>query len=488
MADDTNKKALKSGIWYTVANFMARGVAFLTMPVFTRLMSKPDIGSYSNFASWLAILTSVITLDLYTSVTLAKFDFKEKIDDYISSILLLGSAVTLAFFLCALPFKGFITQKLSLNELEFYLLFLIPLFSPSLHILQIKNRLEYRYKLSVSLSLGSAVLSAGIGLLCVLTFSDKLTGRLIGNYTPLFILYVVLFVWFLRRSRRIDVGYWKYGLKISLPLIVHVLSGHVLSSSDRIMITNICGSEYNALYTVAYSCSMVVSILWTSMNTAWSPWAYEQMDKQDYAALKKASRPYLLFFGFVVICSLLVAPELLLLMGGRGYQSAVWVIPPVMAAFVFQFVYSLYVNIETYSKKQKFIALGTAIAAALNIALNYIFIPIYGYVAAAYTTLAGYAVLFVIHFLFVRHLGKAGWYDNRFNLVFLGGFLLLTAGIQALYLNNVVRYVIIGVLFVLSAAACILLRREILYLIKHRSVKKLAARVRDIGDRLLKRN
>ena len=474
---DSSKKALKSGVWYTVANFMARGVAFITTPIFTRLMTKADVGNYSNFSSWLAILTSVITLDLYTSVTLAKFDFKEKIDDYISSVLTLGTLATFVFFLCSLPFKDSIINILSLNEFEYYLLFLIPMFSPSLHMFQIKSRLEYKYKLSVSFSLGSTVLSAIFGLICVLSFNNKLVGRLIGNYTPLLILYIALYVYFFCKSHHVEAKYWKYGLKISLPLIVHVLSGHLLSSSDRIMITRMVGSEYNALYSVAYSCSMVVSILWTSMNTAWSPWAFEQMDKKNYGALKKASRPYLLFFGFVVFCFLLVAPDLLLLMGGKAYLEAVWVIPPVMVAIVFQFTYSLYVNIETFNKKQKFIALGTSIAAILNILLNYIYIPEYGYVAAAYTTLAGYVVLFFIHFLLVKHMGKDTWYDTKFNFSYLLLFLLLMIVVQFLYFNNVVRYIIVSTLFIASCVLCIMLRKEIIYLIKHRSTKMLVNRL-----------
>ena len=354
MESSSAKKALKSGVWYTVANFMLKGIGFITMPIFTRLMAKSDIGDYANFASWATILASVFTLDLHTSVTLAKFEFKEKLNEYISSVLVLGSLTTMAFFLLSLPFKGGLQRLLSLNELEFFLLFLIPMFSPAMQMLQIKNRLEYRYKLSVSLSLGSSVLCAVSGILCVIFFQNKLSGRLIGTYTISILLHMVIYAIFLLRGRRVDTGYWKYALMISLPLILHVLSGRLLVSSDRIMITRMCGKEANALYSVAYSCSMIVSILWTSMNTAWSPWAYEQMDRQDYAALKKASRPYLLFFGFVVFCFLMIAPDILLLMGGRGYLAGLAVIPPVMVAYVFQFVYSLYVNIETFSKKQKY--------------------------------------------------------------------------------------------------------------------------------------
>ena len=59
-----NAKALKSGIWYTAANFLTRSVGLITTPIFTRLLTKADFGAYNNYTSWLAILTIIITMYL----------------------------------------------------------------------------------------------------------------------------------------------------------------------------------------------------------------------------------------------------------------------------------------------------------------------------------------------------------------------------------------------------------------------------------------
>ena len=480
MSTNASGKALKSGVWYTIANFMTRGIAFLSMPIFNRQMSKADIGDYSNFTSWLTIIASVITVDLYTSVTIAKFEFKEKIDEYVSSVLMLGSFITLFFYGVAYLFKGLIFQHFGFNEMELHVLFLYSLVSPALQMFQIRNRLDYKYKLSTFLSLSSVFLSTGISLLCVLTLSEKLTGRLLGFYGPLMAMNLCIYLYLLSKSKKINLSYWKFGLKISIPMVWHVLAAHLLSASDRIMIRNICGSEQNADYTVAYTCSMVVSILFSSMNAAWSPWAFEQMDAENYGQLKKASRPYLLFFGLVVFGSLLLAPELLLIMGGKPYLSALGVIPPVMVAFVFQFVYSLYVNIETFSKKQKNIAFGTSVAALVNVGLNYLLIPKFGYVAAAYTTLVGYAVLFMIHFLFVTYMKKNGWYDTKFNFAFLFFFVIMMFVMMPLYRYTVLRYILIAAFGVGGISFMVIFREELKYLVKHKSTKKLMERLQTI--------
>ena len=53
-------KALKSGAWYTVANFLTRSVGLITTPIFTRLLTKSDFGAYSNYTSWLSIAIIIL--------------------------------------------------------------------------------------------------------------------------------------------------------------------------------------------------------------------------------------------------------------------------------------------------------------------------------------------------------------------------------------------------------------------------------------------
>ncbi|MBQ9504828.1 MAG: oligosaccharide flippase family protein, partial [Lachnospiraceae bacterium] len=53
---NSDAKALRSGVWYTLSNFLLQGIAFITTPIFTRLMTKSDFGSFSNYTAWLSIV------------------------------------------------------------------------------------------------------------------------------------------------------------------------------------------------------------------------------------------------------------------------------------------------------------------------------------------------------------------------------------------------------------------------------------------------
>ena len=328
-------------------------------------------------------------------------------------------------------------------------------------MLQIEKQINHEYKTVVVISFLSSFLSIITSIILILILKNHLYGRIIGHFIPLIIISLVVYIWIIKDGVKITKKYSKYAIKVSLPLIVHLLAGYLLSSSDKIMITKMVSPEANALYSVAYNVSLLVSLLWTSLNNAWSPWAYKQMDEKRYGKLRKYSKPYFIGFLIIVYIAMIITPELLLFMGGRSYMEAKYVMPPVMVGYIFQFVYSLYVNIEFYYKKQKNIAIGTALACITNILLNYIFIPKYGYIAAAYTTLVGYIILYAVHCIFVKKLGVIGWYDNKFFLKLLFASLVYICVCNFLYTASMLRYFVIGAC-VLSLLIFYIFRKKVL--------------------------
>ena len=461
-----NNRVLKAGIWYTISNFLIKGLVFITMPIFTRLMTKNDIGLFSNITSWFTIFSIVATFELYSSLSVARFDYRDDLDSYISSNLVLGTIITFIFYIIFLIFHDFFESIFMIDFITMNIIFIYLLFYPSIQMYQLKNQFVYNYKSTVFISMISAITSTGLSVLLVLLSENKLMGRTIGYFLPLIVISLVVYIILIKNSKKIVKEYWKYALGISIPLIVHLLAGYLLNSSDKIMITKMISPEANALYSVAYTLSMVVSLLWNSMNNAWSPWAYEQMDKKHYEKLKRNSKSYSLFFLGVIFLFMLVTPELLYIMGGKEYMEAKYVLPPVMTGYIFQFVYSLYVNIEFYHKKQKNIALGTIIATIVNIILNYIFIPIFGYIVAAYTTLIGYIVLFIIHYLFVKKLKCTSWYDTKFFVTLLVVSIIYMLICNIIFTFNICRYIIILIEIILFIYIMLKNKNEILNLLK----------------------
>ena len=95
----------------------------------------------------------------------------------------------------------------------------------------------------------------------------------------------------------------------------------------------------------------------------------------------------------------------------------------------FTFTFSLFAAFEFYYEKKHFITIATCMGAGANIILNLIFINIFGYRAAGYTTLVCYIIYDIFHYIFMRkicreNLDNADPYDLKKLLIISGTFLL----------------------------------------------------------------
>jgi len=55
----STKVLLKSSFWYTAASFLTRAIVFITMPLFTRILTKEQYVDFSVFANWMAPLFEI---------------------------------------------------------------------------------------------------------------------------------------------------------------------------------------------------------------------------------------------------------------------------------------------------------------------------------------------------------------------------------------------------------------------------------------------
>ena len=463
---NNNRKALKSGAWYLFANFAVKAMALITTPIFTRLLTKGQFGDYSNYTSWASIAVIIITMSMESSLISAKFDFEDRLNQYNYSIITLTLLSTAVWAILINCLSSFFVEFTGLRLFYLNLIVLYCFFYAVVNIYQINERFHFRYKRSVFLALSIAVSTTVLSVILVLLMEDRLTGRIIGTVLPYIIFGAFLFFHFVKNGDRVDFSTWPYVLKICIPFVPHLLSLTLLNSVDRIMITRICGASDNAMYTVAYTCGHMVTLLMTSMNNAFSPWLGEKLHGEDYQQIKNITRYYIGVFCVLALVLMLFAPEILLILGGSKYLSAKYVMTPVAMGCVCQFLYTLYVNVEQYKKKTVGMAFASASAALLNYVLNAIFIPKYGYVAAAYTTLVGYLFLLLIHMLLVKHINVGDLYDNRFVVLIVVLMIGLTLGVNVLYGRTLLRFITILIVLCALGILAFLKRKIVIRLVR----------------------
>lgn len=449
MANNLNRQAFKAGVWYTISNFVIRGLAFLTTPLFTRLITKEDYGLYSNFTSWLSLITIIATFDLHSSLQRAYFDYKEDIDSYISSVVSMSFLITLICYGVSVFFMPFFSTLFNMNPLYIHIMFLTILVSPGLQMIQVKHRFMMKYKLVTLLTFITAISCSTISVILVLLMRDDFAARVYGNFFPLVLINGSLVAYIFIKGKRINTAYWKYAAGISIPLVFHLIGGLIMNNTDRIFITKYCGAEYTALYSVVYSISMIVFLLNTSLNQAWNPWLFDCLNKNEYAPVRKYHKPFIAFYCAISIAVMLLAPEIVYIFGGEQYMQAIYIMPAIIMGLVCQFMYSLFVSTEIYHKKTTGIAVRTLTAGLVNLVLNIVFIPRFGYEAAAYTTLFSYFILMILHYHAARGLGVNVHYDIKF--IFFATMLafIIACLIFAVYKFTIARYICIGIYLVI---------------------------------------
>ena len=436
-------KAIKSSAWYIVANFLTAASAFLTTPIFTRLLTQEQYGMYNNFTSWQSILAILFTCNVQASLISARYDYEKDLDRYIFSTLSMSTASVLLWTVILNLFSDWAQRFFSLSTIYINLMMAHILFMKVFEMFQAEQRYFFKYKLQVCLSVVSTLVSLGLSLLLVTRMGDKLTGRIVGSVLPSIVIGLCIYLVYFVRGRHVHFGYWKYALVICLPYIPHLLSMTVLNSTDRIMITKMCGATDTALYSLAYTCGTMMTILLNSINTAFSPWLAERLHENDIKSVQSFSKYYIMAFVCVSLGAMMIAPEILYILGGNEYLSAIYVMPPVAMGCICQFLYTMMVNVEQIKRKTVGMALASVAAALLNYILNLLLIPHFGYMAAAYTTLVGFLLLLVFHMWMVHRLGMSNVYSYRFIIGTVIVSFVFMLGTTLVYANTVIRYIFI---------------------------------------------
>lgn len=438
-------KALKSGLWYTISNFLINGLNFLITPLFTRMMTKAEFGDYNNYVSWLAIVTVIVTLNLESTMISARYDFENDFDDYISSMLLLSSISIGIWWIIANIFSGFFTDYFGMPQYSINIMFGYLMLLPAINLYIGRERYNFAYKKTVIISLIQALSIAGLSIALVYFMNDKVLGRILGASIGPIVIGLWLYYLIIKKGKKIQASYWKYALKVCIPFIPHLLSLVLLNSMDRVMIKKICGAEDTALYSVAYTCGYIVTIFLNAINSAFAPWLGEKLALKEYGDIKKFSKKYVGLFAGLVLGIMLFSPEIVLILGGKKYLVAQYAIPPIIMGCMCQFLYVMFVNVEQFEKKTIGMAFASVSAALLNYVTNSIFIPKYGYVAAAYTTLAGYLWLLIVHMFLVYRLKLSKVYDYKLVIFVALIGVLVTGLITFIYSYTLIRLVLCGI-------------------------------------------
>jgi len=402
------KKFVKDIAIYAPSQFLPALTAFITTPILTRLFSPAEYGNWALASSIYAFLVA-LTVSGFGSATLRfypAYKAKSTLDTFFATIcvsIVILIIIILGFsFLCIFLFNKFLSPTL-VPLLPLIILIFIAQSVFGIYISAI--RAQQRSGSYTFFQLFTYYGSLGIGLLLVIVWKLRVEGLLWGTFIT-----IVLPLPFLIFIATKDVGIHLNRFRLTdafqigqyaWPLTLGNVAMWGLRVSDLFIISSFRSERDVGLYSVSYNISsksieLLVSLFLLSV----SPMVYSTWENEGQLATEKiltmVTRVYLILCvpAAVGLC-VLAAPFVALLTTPDYYEGSNIVFFVVFSSF-FWGLSQIAMHGIAIKKKSRRLAANQIIAAGTHIGLQLLFVPRYGYIAAAISTLIGYTLLMVL--------------------------------------------------------------------------------------------
>ena len=263
------------------------------------------------------------------------------------------------------------------------------------------------------------ILNVSLSLVFVVALDWRWQGRLLGIViTSIIFALISGFIVYKRKYIKISLNknYIKDALFFGIPLVPASLGGWIITSTDRIFINSMVNVAATGVYTVGYQVGMIIGLLATSFNRAWSPFLFEKLKENNYATkLKIVKFTYLYFVGIIVLALSLsfIAPYFLKLFVGKSFHSAYKYVLWIALGYAFNGMRYMIVNYIYYVKKTYISAWIPFTSAGINIILNFFLIKSNGAIGAAQATTITFFIYFVFQWVLSARVYKMPWFEFK---------------------------------------------------------------------------
>jgi len=396
---------VKDLLKYLPAQIVPALVGLIAIPIVTRLFPPADYGNYVLVIATVSVLTAIVG---WLSMSIIRFypacERDGRLQELYGTVIkwLLISVITLTAI-----FSGIISAaRTKLGDQLYYLMLigtLVFVLSATFYTLQHFLRAKRRIGWYSFFSIWQSVARLGIGIALVITLGFGIDGLLWGAVLSSAI--AIPLLW----KSAIGKIPWKKGSSVELakemakygfPLVVGNLAAWILSLSDRYILEFFRGAHEVGIYSASYAISEKSILLLASLfMLASGPigmniWEKEG-EKKSKEFVNKLTRYYLLIcLPAVVGLSVLARPVIDVLTAPEYYQGF-RIVPLVALGGFFLGLQQRFQAGLAFHKRTNLIMIGIIASGLLNLGLNFLLVPRYGYMAAAVTTVISYAVLLV---------------------------------------------------------------------------------------------
>lgn len=465
--------ALKSGFWYVASTFITKGLAFITTPIFARLMSPNDYGEFSNFANWQSLLIIIASGEMYNTLSRAYYDYRDDYDEYASTITIMGGILTFAFYLFFLANSRWIFKLVAIPPQFLHLMFFSMLFQGVRQVYLTKERTLYKYRSVAFISMLSLVIPTLLSIIIVYNVPEveRLAARMYGFYVPYALIGVYCTCILMKTGICFKTKYIKYAVVLAAPLLVHYLTTYILSSTNTIITKSIIGADTAAIVSITTSIMNILTILFQSVTGAMTTFIMDNLESKKYEKIRNCILFFALGGAIISIAIILFGPEVVKIIGGRKYYSAVALIPGSVLAVYFQILTSILAIILTYDKNVVKTAVATSVIATISVVMKILFLKSCGYEVLPIINTTAFVLTMIVNYMLVCRAGYGICINYKGILGVIVVMVVLSISATILYQYNWLRYLFICAISISSLAVLVITRNNWIMMIRRRLKK-----------------
>lgn len=417
-------KALsKETLIYGASTVIGRFLNFLLVPFYVNVLDPAMYGVSASMYTYMSFFNIIYTMGLEA----AYFRYASRGDDEKRSteeerklfsgpflfVLLFGGllSIVIAMLAPALVWPAFHDPKIDISPWvpEFTRILrisaIIILFD-SLNVIPFAAlRIDRRAKWFGVIRLTGIVLTLSLNLVFVVGLHKGVDGIFVANLIASATMLAMLGPTIARRFEfRISWPTMKKLFPFALTNVPAYLSAMMVQVIDRPIVQAFLGLAMLGIYQANYRMGIIMMVFVSLFEYAWRPFFLRESRTDDKRARQIFSRVFTYFMvvacmGFLVL--VLFLPDLLVLrlpfihhaIWKKEYLSGINIIPVVLAAYIFQGMYTNFIAGIYIKEHNKVLPFVTGLGATVNIVTNIILIPTMGIMGAALATLFAYMAM-----------------------------------------------------------------------------------------------
>ena len=391
---------------YGLSTVLGRMLSFLLTPLYSHLLEPTDNGAMQAVYAYIAFLTVAYGLGLDTAyLRLGRREGKADDSAFGSAfVTVVGTAVlaSAVISVAAAPVARLIGLPAEMAVLVRYAAWILAADAAML-MPYAELRGSHRAGAYAGIKLVGIAMNLVLAFVFVRHMGLGLRGVFLANLVASLSSLAMLAPVIVSRLGPLDKTRLREMLGFGVPLIVAGVGSMVVQVADRPILAKASGLAVAGIYGTCYKLGIGMMLLVAMFDQAWKPFILERADRPDAGAIVARVLTYFATLGsgaFLAIVffigPLVTAP----LFAGKSlihpsFWSGLGVVPVVTLAYLVTGRYFVMLAPLRLDKRTGAVSGATWAGALLNLVLNWILIPRYGMMGAAWATLGAYAAMVV---------------------------------------------------------------------------------------------